>query len=429
VRRQLIIVSSLTAIAQILGFIKLWITARLFGVGPELDGYFLALVVPTLISGVLTGLLQTSLFPVRAKLAKEQGSLVVARFERSVLLILLAIGISVAGISYIAAPQLIQWSGERLTPSVYETVLFVLPFVALLIPLNAVGDGLAYLLAMRDHYPIAAAAPIVNALFGSALLALWPEGGLLNLALGTVIGLALQVTICLVGLVSTKFHLLGSLPASDELSQEWLAMARLSAWIFPGVIFSNLSATLPIALIADYGEGAVSAFGYAWRFHQFAIQLLVMAVSPVLLSHIANLVASGDEDRLRRLLLNGIWFSLITGMSAAVVVGFFGQSILAVMFQGRFDAVAASRVSEHWLWLSISLVPALLGSIYAKVWQARGLAWIMSLLAGFGLVVFLMVFQLLSGVLESHSIAAAVGASSLAVTLAGWTFAWRPVKK
>lgn len=397
----------------------------MFGVGPELDGYFLALIVPTLISGVLAGLLQTSLFPVRAKLATEQGVPVVARFERGVLLILLLIGISVGGISIIAAPQLIEWSGDRLTPSVYEAALFVLPFAALLIPLNAVGDGLGYLLAMRDRYPIAAAAPIANALFGSALLALWPQGGIINLALGTVIGLALQVTICLIGLAKSKFRIFGSLPARQEFNQEWREMARLIAWILPGVIFANLTATLPIALIAAYGEGSVSAFGYAWRFHQFAIQLLVMAVSPVLLSHIANLVATGDEFRLRRLLNVGIWFSFITGVLAILIVGLIGQPFLTAIFQGRFDGAAASQVSEYWLWLSISLAPTLLGSIYAKVWQARGRAGIMSLLAGFGLFVFLIAFQLLSNLLGSHSVAAAIGISSMSVTLAGWSLAWR----
>lgn len=425
-RRQLIIVSSLTATAQILGFIKLWFTSRLFGVGPELDGYFLVLVVPTLISGVLAGLLQTSLFPVWAKLATERGASVVPRFERGVLLILLLIGISVAGISFIAAPRLILSSSVRLSPSVYEAALFVLPFAVLLIPLNAVGDGLGYLLALRDRYPIAAAAPLANALFGSALLALWPEGGLLNLTLGTVMGLALQVAICLIGLTRANLQIFGPLPARDEFIQEWREMARLSAWIFPGIIFANLTATLPVTLIASYGEGAISAFGYAWRFHQFAIQLLVMAVSPVLLSHIANLVAIGQEDRLRRLLARGIWFSLLTGSVVTVIVWFLGRSILSVIFQGRFDDVAAAQVCGHWLWLSIGLAPALLGNIYAKVWQARGRAGLMSLLAGLGLIVFLLAFQMLEGVLESHSVAASVGCSSVAVTLAGWRFAWRP---
>lgn len=428
-RRQLIIVSSLTAIAQILGFLKLWITARLFGIGPELDGYFLALVVPTLISGVLAGLLQTSLFPVRAKLATEQGASVVARFERSVLLILLLIGISVAGISYIAAPQLLEWSSDRLTPVVYEAALFVLPFAALLIPLNAVGDGLGYMLAMRDRYPIAAAAPVVNAVFGSALLALWPEGGLLNLALGTVIGLALQVTICLVGLARTKFYLFGSLPVRDELRQEWREMARLSAWIFPGVIFANMTSTLPVALIAAYGEGAVSAFGYAWRFHQFAIQLLIMAASPVLIARFAQLVASGNEVQIQSLLKKAIWFSSCVGILSIITVALIGEPLLRLLFGGRFDETAARNVSEYWMLLTIALGPAILGNIYSKIWQARARPGFMTLLAGLGFGVFYFSAMVLSDWLGTNSVPIAIGLSGLAVIIFGWKTAWSPSKE
>lgn len=427
-RRQLFVVSSLTAIAQIAGFLKLWMTAQLFGISSQLDGYYLALVVPTLIAGVLAGVLQTALFPVRAKLAAEKQQSLVSRFERSVLALLIAVGVAVAAIVFVTGPQLIEWTGNRLAPSVYEAALFVMPFAVILIPLNAVGDGLAYLLAMRDLYPIAAAAPIANALFGSALLAFWPEAGLLNLALGTVIGLALQVLICMVGLARTKFHFLGSLPDRHEMSQEWREMSRLSAWILPGVIFANLTASLPIALVATHGEGAASAFGYAWRFHQFSIQLLIMAAAPVLLAHIANMVAIGNEDAVRRLLIKGIWVSLAIGIVSIVAVAIFGQQILSMIFSGRFDDAAAEQVSRHWLWLAYALAPALIGSICAKVWQARGRAGLMSILAGFGLVVFFLANQVLSDVLGSYAVAAAIGISSLAVTFAGWRSAWRPVR-
>lgn len=83
-RKQLALVTVFTVIAQAAGFVKLWVTARLCGVGPELDGYNLALVAPTLISGVLSGIVQTGLFPVRARIAARSDSNVVDAFERSV---------------------------------------------------------------------------------------------------------------------------------------------------------------------------------------------------------------------------------------------------------------------------------------------------------------------------------------------------------
>lgn len=45
-RKQLAIISLLTAASQLAAFLKLWFTARIFGIGPELDGYNLALVLP-----------------------------------------------------------------------------------------------------------------------------------------------------------------------------------------------------------------------------------------------------------------------------------------------------------------------------------------------------------------------------------------------
>lgn len=85
-RRQLIAITLLTAVAQAVAFAKLWLTARLFGTSAELDGYFLALAIPTLPSGVISGALQTAFFLVRARLARDQDRATVERFERAVLL-------------------------------------------------------------------------------------------------------------------------------------------------------------------------------------------------------------------------------------------------------------------------------------------------------------------------------------------------------
>ena len=425
-RRQLVVVSVLTGIAQAAGFLKLWLTARLFGIGAELDGYFLALVVPTLVSGVLSGMLQTALFPVRARLAAEGDQAALLHFERGVLAVLLALGMLIAAVLLLGGAWGLGLAESRIALPVHEAALFVFPFAILLIPLNAVGDGLSYLLAMRQRYPIAAAAPIANAVLGIALLAAWPEGGLLNLALGTVAGLGLQVTLCLTALVRTGFPVFGRFSVREEMWHEWREMIRISAWILPGVVFANLMATLPTVLIAGHGEGAISAFGYAWRFHQFAIQLLVMAASPMLLAHFAQLVATSNEVALRIMLRKAIFFSAGLGGLSILTVALLGKPALELIFSGRFDSGAASQVAAHWLWLTYALGPALLGNVYAKVWQARGRPGFMSLLAGFGLAVFLFFNLLLESMLGSYAVAAAIGLSSSAVVAAGWKVAWHP---
>ena len=424
-RRQIASVMGLNALAQGAAFVKMWLTARLFGIGAEVDGYFLALVMPTFIAGVLSGMLQTALFPVRARLAAEEAKETVLRFERAALTVLLVLGGVVGLIFWFAGPWLLAWIGVDLFPAVRDAARFVLPFAALLIPLNAAADGLGYLLAMRNRYPVAAAAPILNALFGAGLLYAWPEGGLLNLALGTVAGLALQVCICLLALQRLEPRLFAAWPDFAGLQGPWREMSHLSVWILPGVIFSNLSATLPTAMIAPYGEGAVSAFGYAWRLHTYAIQLLVMAASSILLARFSDLIAVGDEKTLRRLMRQAVAISSAIGLGSVVLVAWAGVPMLELLFGGRLDSQAAREVAGHWLWLCVALGPALLGIVYTKVWQARRLAQAMSLLAALGLVSFWVLHAGLSGWLGSQAVAAAVGLASFVVPLAGWRLAWR----
>jgi peptidoglycan biosynthesis protein MviN/MurJ (putative lipid II flippase) len=420
VRREIIVVTALTAIAQAAGFLKLWFTARLFGISAELDGYFLALVLPTLISGVVSGMLQTGLFPVRAKLAAAADTRTVERFERSVLVGLLVLGGAIAVVVIAAAPHAFALLAQDVPATVREAAAFVLPYAAALIFLNAIGAGLGYLLAMRHRYSVAVAAPIANALLGAGLLAVWPEGGLFNLALGTALGLALQVGICAIALERTGFRLFGPLLERGQALPEWREMARLSAWILPGLAFSNLTVSLSPALAASFGEGAVSAFGYAWRLHAAALQLLVMAASPVVLARFADLVARQEHEMIARLLRKAAWLSLGAGVCVTLFVSLLGAPLLELLFAGRFDAAAANRVSVHWFWLAIGLGPAMLGNVMAKLWQARRQPALLSTLAGTGFGIFLTAFLLLGSKMHESAIALGMTLSACLVTGAGW---------
>ncbi len=421
-RRQLLSVAVLTALSQAAGFLKLWWTARLFGVGAELDGYFLALVLPTMIAGILSGALQTALFPVRARLAVEQDPAAVERFERLVLLGMLALGLLIAGAIVVARPWILDGIAAQATPGVRAVAAFVLPYAASLVVFNAVGDALGYLLAMRDRYPAAAAAPIANALLGAWLLAAWPSGGLFNLALGTVLGLALQVGICLLALCRSGFALWGPLPTLPEAAGYWGKMARLAGWILPGVAFANLKASLPPMLVASYGEGAVSAFGYAWRLHTSLVQVLVMAASPLILARFSRLHAASDSAAMARILRQAFVVSFAVGATAWVLVWGLGTPLLAAVFGDRFDAVAAARVGALWAWLTAGLAFSLLGNVYAKLWQAQARPRLLSALAGFSLLTFGAAYWIFAHWLNEQAIAGALVVAEATVVIAGRRF-------
>lgn len=418
-KKQLAVIALLTAASQLSAFFKLWFTARVFGIGSELDGYNLALVLPTLISGVFAGFLQTGLFPVRAKLKALGNSAVVDAFERAVLCSVAALGAVFALLLYLFSPLIVPLLAGHAADSVVTSTFFAFPYLAILVALNMVGDCVGYLLAMRNRFSIAAAAPIASGIVGGLLLASWPQGGLTNLVLGTLLGLAVQVSICLWGLKSTGLRLMGRLLPVGQIQLFGREMLLLGVWILPGVILSNLAVSLPPIWVASFGEGANSAFGYAYRLHSSMVQLLVMASSPVILAHFADLVANDEVAAVRSILAKSAAASAILGIGGVVLVGVIGAPVLTVVFGGRFDAEAATRVANHWWWMTTGLAFLILGNVFAKLWQSQQRPRHISVIAAAGLIVLVATFLCLKGVLLEFSVAAAMSASALAIVVLG----------
>jgi peptidoglycan biosynthesis protein MviN/MurJ (putative lipid II flippase) len=198
----------------------------------------------------------------------------------------------------------------------------------------------------------------------------------------------------------------------------------LGAWILPGVVLSNLSVSLPPLWVAAFGEGANSAFGYAYRLHSSVTQLLIMASSPVILAHFADLVARGEIAALRTILGKAAAASALIGVLGVVLVGLVGAPVLGLVFGGRFDAEAASRVADHWWWMTTGLAFVILGNVFAKLWQSQRRPRLISIMAGAGLIGLVSTFYLLRGELLEYSVAAAMSASAAAVVIFGVPFLW-----
>lgn len=417
-KRQLLGVAAVTAVAQFAAFIKLWLVARYFGVGTELDAYNLAFVVPTLLSGVIFAAVQTGLFPVYSTLRIRSGEPTADGLARAILGALLVLGLTISGMMFAGADAIAALLVRDGSDHLRQTTAFVLRFASFAVALNAVGDYLGSVLALRGRFLTAAAAPIANGLLGAVLLLAWPEGRLTNLALGTLLGIVLQSVIVMVALMATGFSLFGSVPQLRSVWTDAVETLRLGAWVLPGVVCSGLVMTLPSIWLVPFGDGAVSAFGYAFRFHQTAVQLIAMAVSPILLTRFSELVALGEIQALDRLRRTGLRISLGLGFAILIVVFVFGEPILLLLFgHGRFDVEAAGRVADHWIWLSAGLGAALYGIVLAKQMQAGRHAKQLSLIAALALLTFVIVALSLRPLIGEWSIPIAIVAATIVPTL------------
>jgi len=416
-KRQFAIVAMLTLASQIAAFIKLWVTAHAFGVGAIVDGYNLALVVPILLSSSLSGIVQTGLFPVRSRIAAAKVPAEVDAFERAILLGVVGLGLALTLLLVLSRSVVMLWVAGDAPPATQGAFAAAFLPLASLLTLNVVGDCAGYLLAMRNKFAIAAGAPIVNGAAGAVILFSFSDGGVGTLVWSTIVGVALQVGICLLGLRFTRLRLLGSLPATRSFAAAVRDMAKLGVWMVPGVVLSNLVLSLPQVWITQYGEGAVSAFGYALRLHLASLQLIVMASSTLLLARFSELVSTAQKDAVNGLLKVAVLASWVVGALGFILVLVIGEPLLNVLLGGKFTSEAAHRVAVHWAIITGSLPFAIMSNIYAKLWQAEGKPFLMTLLSAVNLGCMQLAFWVVGSMLLEYAgaFAFATGASISAV--------------
>lgn len=427
-RNTLILISILTAGSQLAAFCKLWFTARIFGLSTELDAYNLVLTLPTLVSGVISGVLQTGLFPVRANFNLNASPTGIASFERSILIGVLAIGSAVLVLLMLSIPVAPRILAGSASESTRQSAAVAFPWLLILAPLNILGDCAGYLLAMRNRFAIAAAAPIANGVFGAALFAVWPAGGFTNLIIGTIIGMMIQVAICVIGLHVSGLKIFGELMPRKEIFICWREILKLGIKILPAVVVANILSALPPLWLSRFGEGAISAFGYAYRLHMSAVQLIIMAGTTVILAEFSEMVARNNNAAIRSIVFKASAVAVMVGGLAFIIVFLCGAQVLSLLFGGRFDLNVAIRVTEHWSWLTFGMPFIIFSNVLAKLWQAQRRPLMMSILGMVNLVVLLLSFPFLQAWVAEFSVAAALSLGTIIMALLGFMATWKSIR-
>jgi putative peptidoglycan lipid II flippase len=404
---------SLAALSQIAGFAKSVLIAYYFGIGADIDGYYLAQVIPVTLAGIVTGFLQTGFLTIYAgHLARGQSDAAASVLGHT-LRFVAACGVALSLLIAMAAPWLLEVLAPGAEPAARSAAVFSLRALAFLLVLNVLADCLALVLNAHRSFVLAALAPTLNALVATVLIAAAPEWGLANLVAGTLLGVIAQTL--LVGYGLRLKGIRATLSGGSDLKD----VLRTGSSIVPGLIFANASAAVPTVVAASLGEGAVAAFSIALRLHGAATQAFTIALSTVLLPHFALAVGRSDRAFIRNWLANAFLPTVVIALAAVLWVGLEGEAFVSMVFQrGAFDAAATSAVAAAWFFLTLGLLPSVWGVSMAKVLQAFRLGGIMSGIA-FGALLMTIGFSLwLSSHMGIMGLALTPGLAALGATVA-----------
>lgn len=390
-----VLVSGLTLLSRVLGFVREMIMAALFGDGSAIsDAFFTAWRVPNLFRRLLgEGALSTSLQATMTEEDAERGNaagkrLFVSTVWLTVSLLLVVCTLTMIAIHFMPDRMPVTgwpWLGNPPGP-VRDLAVRVMPYV-ILVCIAALCGGALH---VRGHYAVPNLAPtVMNVAWIVALVWIgihfgWSATGEGTqwamarwLAWGVLVGGVVQLAIH--GPPLVRFGLLGRSAAAPvqvpdkELPRAWTVL-RTSAPLALGAAVYQVNVMVD-GLMAEglLRDGGPSALYYANRVQQFPLALVAVAainsVFPLLKAH-GHL---GDRAAVRALHDRTQFGILFLALPAAAGLWVLAEPISRALFEhGNYGADGVARIASGLRMLALALVPAGAAGFLGRTYIAMG---------------------------------------------------------
>jgi putative peptidoglycan lipid II flippase len=373
--RTLATVSSLTMVSRVLGFVRDFFIARLFGAGLVTDAFFVAFRIPNLLRRLFAeGAFSQAFVPILAEYKnrttpEETKSLVDAISTLLFLALVVAAALGMAAaplIVYATAP------GFAADPDKFAVTVTLLritfPYIVF-ISLVALSAGV---LNTWNRFSVPAITPAllnVSFIVGAAFFADHFDPPVLVLAWAVFVGGFLQLAFQIPFLAR-----LGLLPrwridwAHPGLRRILLLMAPAAF----GVSVSQVSLLLNQIFASFLPTGSVSWLYYADRLMELPAGVLGVAVGTILLPSLSKYHATANAAEYSRLLDWGLRVTVLLAVPAAVALAVLALPLIAMLFlYGRFTAEDAWLTRQALVAYSVGLVGMILVKILAPGFYAR----------------------------------------------------------
>jgi putative peptidoglycan lipid II flippase len=366
------LVTGLTAVSAVLGFVRDVVIAGVFGAGGELDAYLVAQGLMNLVLALVAGAMAKATVPVLAAETSTDGDSRKAAHTLSVVLtvtlIVLGIGslvmaLAASSVVTVLAPGF-KGAQADLAASLTRIVLIATVLISGTNLLAAAAE------AHRRFFWSAMQGVPFNLIMIVAAVVFGPRYGVYALAVGFVVGSGARLLCQLVPIRALGLRLRASFDVKDPGFRQ---IARLIPPLLIGSALGNANTMVDRAVGSMVGEGTISALSYAWRVISLGETLLVASLLTALYPAFGAAAGSRDLEEMRRLVGRGLSTVATVLMPVWGFLSVCAVPLVALLFEhGSFSPSDTQRTATAMLWYAPALVALGWREMVARASYAMG---------------------------------------------------------
>jgi putative peptidoglycan lipid II flippase len=331
--------------SRVLGLAREVICAALFGGGVAMDAFTVAFRIPNLLRDLFAeGALSTAFVTTFSKTIARGGDAAAWRLADKVATLTTLVLSAVCVLGIVLSPQLVATlaPGFDIGKAVLTVTLtrIMFPFI-LLVSIAALVMGMLNAKNVFGMPAMASSFFNIGSIVGGVLLGAWldPQFGpraLIGLAIGTLIGGALQLGVQLPRLRRLGYHF------QPDFAWRDAGVKAILALMGPSVIAASttqLNVLVNSMFASALGDGPIFWLAIAFRLMQLPLGLFGVALGTVTLPLLSRLAVGGDMAAFRGELSRAMRLGFLLTVPSAVGLMMLAEPIISVLYQhGRFDA-------------------------------------------------------------------------------------------
>lgn len=353
-----------------LGWVRLAVIGTTFGAGADLDSFFAAFRIPDFIFQlVAAGALSSALIPILASLTASEEDERAWRVASTVTNLMVGTLAILAALVWLGAPLLVPIIAPGFDPVRSERTIELTRILVLSPLLLALAALATSILNARGRFAVAAFAPLAyNGAIILAAVFLTPMLGVAALAVGVVVGAALNFLVQVVPLNAVGFRWRPRIDLADREARQALILLAPRAL---GLAASQLTFIVATSLASGLAVGSLAAFSIAFSVFQIPYGVIGVPIGIVALPTLATELARGDVRRFGDLVTRASRLVIFVMLPLATLGMVMRVQILELLFDyGKFTDQAIARTATSLLILLLALPTESLIGIVARAFYA-----------------------------------------------------------
>ena len=371
IMRVLLSLSSAVFLVRIAGMLNQVLSSSHFGAGAEMDAYFVAYTLPTVLAYLITGALDAAVIPVYARVRSQRDTEYTSRFFSTLLNLFALCSLLLTVLLIVFRHQMIFLTAPALAPlqanmaaelaQLIDPVLFLMVMIAYMECIFNVEGQFGWPAYAGIVVPLTTALLIV--FLGNSL-------GVAVLCIGMVLGLLLQLAVFIIR--AKRAHLIYRCVL--DLRTPEMRLIFIALWpAFLGGLIAEASPLIDQVFSSFLPQGSISAISYALKIVTVFSGIIFTSVGRAILPFLSRQSARHDMKAFKATLRFYLW---AVGLGTTVIS--LGMLVLAhpivqILFQrGAFTAEDTDRTAQTLIGFVFGLTPMALGFIASKAFSAIG---------------------------------------------------------